>query len=62
MREMIVRIPDDAPKTGEEIVRCEECKWAVKIYPHVSHLICGSWGNITKPKAFCSMGERREDG
>lgn len=67
MREMIVRIPDDAPKTGKEIVRCKDCKHYIAdgcdecVLMSAKSIIASINNKRWYSDFFCAWGERRKD-
>lgn len=50
--------------TGEEIVRCKDCKWCVEdgAFFECRHFSCHiSWNEGQEPDGFCAWGERKVD-
>lgn len=45
--------------TGEEIVRCRDCKHYTDDEMEYYHY-CGSWCEQVEPDGFCYRGERRD--
>ena len=46
--------------TGEEIVRCRDCKHYTDDEVEYRHY-CNEWCGQVKPDGFCAWGERRQD-
>ena len=64
-REKIVReYPCSDQNTGEEIVRCRDCKWLDHHNLYLCMLPDGDGGYacwVVEPDGFCAWGARKED-